>query len=263
MKKSLLFIASIILFSFVSKAQTMAMDFDRMDCNGVHHHLNADLDSGKFVLLHFFMPSCTSCPPPAKRIQYMANNILATHPGTITGYAFPFTNTSPCSYNTGWVSSNNLSLYAPMDSGATMVAYYGGFGMPTIVLLGPDHRVLFSTLSFATSDTTIMRDSIMAVMARNGGSTGIAASPEAFKSLQVFPNPSNEHFTLNLEVKENSHVRISLSDLNGKELLVAGDERMSGNINKVINTTALANGVYLLHVQLNEQQVERRIEVLH
>jgi hypothetical protein len=62
----------------------------RNDCSGANHHLFADLDAGKFVLLHFFMSSCSSCPPSAKRIQYMANNINAAHPGSVIGYAIPY-----------------------------------------------------------------------------------------------------------------------------------------------------------------------------
>jgi hypothetical protein len=46
------------------------------------------------------MPNCASCPPPAQKIQTMANNILANHPGVITAYAMPFNNTTTCSRQT-------------------------------------------------------------------------------------------------------------------------------------------------------------------
>ena len=164
MKKifSILFLSTTLIFS-KSFAQTTAMQLTGPDCNGNNHDLFADLDAGKAVILHFFMANCGSCPPPAKNIQAMANNILANHPSKITAYAMPFTNATTCAYTSNWCSSNGLSLYMPYDSGATQVAHYGGFGMPTVVLLGGagSHRVMFSTLSFSTSDTTTMRDSIL------------------------------------------------------------------------------------------------------
>ncbi len=86
-------------------AQT-AMDFEGNDCNGNYHHLFADLDAGKAVLIHYYMPNCGSCPPPAQKIQAMANKINASYPGAVTGYAFPFQNSTTCAYSATWVSSN-------------------------------------------------------------------------------------------------------------------------------------------------------------
>ena len=64
-----LFITLTLLFTINffnnSHAQTV-MQLDRKDCNGAKHDLFADLDSGRAVVLFFWMPSCSSCPPPAK-----------------------------------------------------------------------------------------------------------------------------------------------------------------------------------------------------
>lgn len=130
---------------------------------GFSHDLMSDLDSGKAVILHFFMPNCGSCPPPAQKIQKMANNLLKTYPGMVRAYVMPFNNSTTCATTSSWVSTNGLSLYVPYDSGAMQVANYG-WGMPTVVLLGgKNHRIMFSTLSFSTSDTIMMRDSMIAL----------------------------------------------------------------------------------------------------
>ncbi|MCX6199627.1 MAG: hypothetical protein NTY88_10480 [Bacteroidetes bacterium] len=95
MKKSI-YLSIVLLFAFsISKSQTV-MQLSGVDCNANTHDLLADLDAGKAVILHFFMQNCGSCPPPAKKIQAMANNILAMHPGMITAYAMPFNNTTTC-----------------------------------------------------------------------------------------------------------------------------------------------------------------------
>lgn len=159
-------ILAFIAISTVSKAQTV-LPLIGADCNGVNHDLYSDLDSGKASILFFWMPSCGSCPPPAQKIQKMVNNILVAYPNKVTAYAMPFNNTTSCATSSNWTSSNSLPLYKPYDSGATQVANYGGFGMPTVVLLGgkgANRRVLFSTLSFTTSDTTTMRDSILNIL---------------------------------------------------------------------------------------------------
>ena len=180
-------IAAILILGVNSgKAQMTAMDFSKNDCGGNYHHLFADLDSGKCVLLHFFMPNCGMCPPPAQRLQHMANNVNAAYPGTVVGYAFPFNNTTTCSYASSWTSSNSLPFYTPMDSGDAQVTNYGGFGMPTVVLLGGrDHRVMYASQSFSTSDTTAIRDSILANY-RSLHTTGINTLPASISSFSVF-----------------------------------------------------------------------------
>lgn len=248
-------------FSF-SKAQT-ALPLSGLDCNGVSHDLYADLDSGKAVILHFFMASCASCPPPAQKIQAMANHILATYPGMITAYAMPFNNSVSCPTTASWVSSNRLSLYAPYDSGAAQVAHYGGFGMPTVVLLGgADHHVMFSTLSFSTSDTTIMRDSILRLF-NPTAPTVINELPSSVASFSVFPNPANDNVSIQLSMKETSNISIDILDLSGRKVMTVLDERQNGMLSKQVNTSSLSNGNYIVRLLVNGQTSTQKLNILH
>jgi len=245
-----------------SKAQT-AMPLSGLDCNGVSHDLYADLDAGKAVILHFFMASCSSCPPPAQKVQAMANNILATYPNMITAYAMPFNNTVTCAYTSTWVSSNGLSLYAPYDSGAAQVANYGGFGMPTVVLLGgTDHRVMFSTLSFSTSDTTIMRDSILRLLNPTAPSA-INELPTAVSSFNIFPNPANDNVSIHLNLRETSDVSIDIVDLSGKTVVNVLKEKQNGIISKQVNTNTLSNGNYFVRLMVNGQSTTQKLNIVH
>ena len=265
MKKSISIFATAVMLMLsanISKAQMTAMDFEGNDCKGNYHHIFADLDSGKAVLLHFYMSGCGSCPPPAKKIQKMANNILAQYPGMITAYAFPFSNTTTCSYSSSWVSTNGLSLYAPMDSGANMVAYYGGFGMPTVVLLGgTDHRVMFSSQSFSTSDTTEMRDSILSLL---NGANGIADLPNSVSVFNVFPNPATDVVSVNLKLKETSNVLIEVADMTGKQVIaIMNEKKNAGVVSKQFNTAALPNGNYLVHLNVNGKITTKKLSIAH
>lgn len=261
MTKSLLLSIALMFVITISKAQT-AMQFSGVDCNNNPVDLFADLDAGKAVILHFYMPSCGSCPPPAQKILAMANKINAMHPGMVKGYAFPFQNSTTCTYSSSWVSSNSLStLYAPMDSGATQVAYYGGFGMPTVVLLGgTDHRVMFSTQSFSTSDTTIMRDSILNLL---NGSTGIDGLTNTVFSFSVFPNPANDNVSINLDLKETSNLLIDVTDIAGKQVAIISEEKQSGIVTKQFSTSVLPNGSYFVRVQVNGKTTTQKLTINH
>lgn len=233
----------------ISKAQS-PIQFTGVDCNGNSVDLFADLDAGKAVILHFYMPSCGSCPPPAQKIQTMAKNINAIHPGKVKGYAFPFQNSTTCTYSAGWVASNNLgTLFQPMDSGAVHVANYGGFGMPTIVLLGgsgANRKVLFSTLSFSTSDTTTMRDKILSLI---NGTLNTNDLPSTVSLLNLFPNPASDNVSINFELNEASNVLIDVTDITGKKIITLADEPMQiGKVSKQFSIATLPKGLYLVRV---------------
>lgn len=257
--KSFLSFISILFFSTTSFSQTTAMNFSGVDCNGNNVDLFEDLDAGKAVVLFFYMPNCGSCPPPAQKIQTMANNINANNPGAVKAYSFPYQNTTTCAYSATWVTSNNLSLYTPMDSGAVQVAYYGGFGMPTVVLLGGNNRdVLFTSQDFNTSDTTVMRDLILGMMANT-----TELNKNQF-NLEVFPNPSSEVVKLSFISPANAEGFIEIIDLNGKIIQTTKLENLNtGKIEKEINVSNFKSGNYMLNLHLNEQTIKQQITVSH
>lgn len=262
MKKSILISLALMFILMISKAQPV-MQLSGSDCNGTSYDLYADLDAGKAVVLFFFMSSCGSCPPPAKKIQNMTTNINKTYPGMVKGYALPFENTTSCTYTANWVVSNGLGkLYQPVDSGATQVAHYGGFGMPTVVLLGgaaPNRRVMFSTLSFSTSDTTAMRDSIISLF----NMSSITDSPNVVNAFTVFPNPTTDNVTINLELKQTSNLFIDITDIIGKQVAIVMNEKQQGIITKQFNTALLPNGSYFVRLQVNGKTTIRKLTINH
>lgn len=261
MKKQLLIFALLFTFFSAARAQQTAMQFSGLDCNGNNVDLFADLNAGKAVVLFYYMPNCGACPPPAYNIQRMCNNIMVNYPGVVKGYAFPFQNSTTCSYSSSWVSSNNLTMYAPMDSGATQVAYYGGFGMPTVVLVGgTDHRVMFSTLSFTNSDTTIMRDSILNML----GVTGITENNGAVDGLRLFPSPAVQDMQVEMTVKQSSDLKVEVINVLGETVSVICDEKsVSGNIRMKVPAATWSNGVYFLRVHAGEKTSTQKFIVAH
>jgi hypothetical protein len=260
MVKTLLIILTALFVTLNSNAQTTAMQLKGNDCNGKAHDLFSDLDSGKVVLLHFYMPNCSSCPPVAKKIQIMANNVMLKYPGKIVGYAMPFENTTTCSYSTTWVNSNSLSnLYSPYSQGANQVAYYGGFGMPTVVLLGgKDHKVLFSTLSFSSSDTTFMKTKILEVLSVND----VEETPNNLNVFNISPNPANDNISILLELKENSNIIMEIVDLQGKIVAKISEEKNISNFKNSFNISNLVNGEYFVRLKVNDITTTRKLSIV-
>lgn len=251
--------ASFAMLAFLGFSQTTAMDFSGQDCNGNNVDLFADLDAGKAVMLIFYMPNCGSCPPAASKMQTMANNINTTHPGLVKAYSFPYQNSTPCSYSSSWVVNNNLPLFAPMDSGATQVAYYGGFGMPTVVLLGGDNRdVLFVTQDFNTSDTTTMRDLIL-----NTFTAGLNEQT-TITDLSVYPNPTTDFINVGFNMNSGAEGYIELTDLSGKQVIGLSKESMEkGLVEKKINVSSLPAGNYMLQIHIDGSTVTQKVNVAH
>jgi len=248
--------AMFTVLAFVGNSQTTAMNFSGQDCNGNNVDLFADLDAGKAVMLIFYMPNCGSCPPVASKMQTMANNINATHPGLVKAYAFPYQNSTTCTYSSGWVMNNNLPLFAPMDSGAVQVAYYGGFGMPTVVLLGGNnHDVLFTTQNFTTSDTTTMRDLILTNM-----TAGLEQN--SIQKLNAYPNPASDIVTVNFEALQGAEMMMRLTDLSGKTVMTFENEKLSkGSFQKQIDVSKLPVGSYLMKFQMDGKLLTEKIHV--
>lgn len=261
MKKSILLLFTFTSFIMIAKSQT-AMQISGPDCYGMPMDIFADLDAGKAVILHFYMPDCGACPPVAQKIETMSNSILSTYPDMITAYAFPFQNSTTCDYSVSWVEDNGLTLYQPMDSGATAVAYYGGFGMPTVVLLGgTDHRTMFSTLSFVNSDTTEMRDSILGLLA---GPTALNELNSVISSMHVFPNPANEQIELTAGFSRDVNVQIELIDITGKIISVIQDQQSDTQIlQTTFDTAMLPDGIYMIRINAEDQSAFKNFVIAH
>jgi hypothetical protein len=253
--------AALITAAFGLNAQQTAMQFSGVDCNNNAVDLYSDLNAGKAVVLFYYMANCGSCPPPAQKIQTMANNVMATYPGMVKAYAFPYTNSTTCTYSASWVVNNNLPLYAPMDSGATQVAYYGGFGMPTVVLVGgTDHRVMWVTQNFSTSDTTIMRDSILNLLSPQGINS--LASPVS--KIDVFPNPANDVVNVDVTTSSNTAITVEVVSLNGQLVQsVYNGTQNAGTVRRPISTVNLADGSYFIRVTSEGQTSTAPLQVAH
>jgi hypothetical protein len=83
-------------------------------------------------------------------------------------------------------------------------------------------------------------------------------------NVQLYPNPAREEFTLNYDLSRKMPVRITLTDIAGKEiLLVADGPQMAGKHQQIVNTTTLPNGVYFIRLDEGTASHVEKISVTH
>lgn len=152
MIRSVILIALALIFSLDLKAQSTAMDFTATDCYGTPHQLYSELDSGNVVVLDFIMLSCSSCIVATNALSSIVNQYETSHPGRVRLYSFGFLDVYTCPQLQSWMSSNNYK-HTIFNNGNTQVNYYGGMGMPTIVVAsGNGYNIEYKKLGYSSSD---------------------------------------------------------------------------------------------------------------
>lgn len=254
--KNLYLILALLLSTTLSKAQTTAMDFTKTDCSGISHHLFADLDSGNVVVMEFIM-TCNSCIAAGHALETMISNLEAEHPGKVRWYQIAYTNTYTCATMTGFKNTNGFSSNV-FDQGASLVAYYGGFGMPTIaVAAGSGHDVLFTDVGFSISDTTAI-----GIAARNFFATSsVPATPASLNAIEVFPNPASNLLNIKLDVKANTAVTFQIINIAGSMVMEVNETVATGNYTKQLDISSLPAGMYLVQATYNNKTISERFKV--
>ena len=243
----------------ISKAQTTAMDFTKMDCAGQNHQLFSELDSGNLVIMEFIM-TCNSCIAAGHALETMVANLQAEYPNRVRWYQMAYTNSYTCASMTAWKNTNGFTS-AVFDQGAALVAYYGGFGMPTVaVAAGSGHDVLFSNVGFSISDTTAI-----GIAARNFFATSSTVElPSSIQSFRAYPSPANTSLSVSLNLNESGELMIQLVDLSGKEIMKAAAEPVSkGVVERNLDVSNVASGIYLVKATINGKSVIERIKISH
>ena len=83
------------------------------------------------------------------------------------------------------------------------------------------------------------------------------------KLFKVSPNPANENVTINYFMKENSSAVFEVTDLQGKLLQSASSISLAGYNNYELNTSALANGIYLVKLVSAQKTLTQKLIIQH
>ncbi|MEO6902658.1 MAG: T9SS type A sorting domain-containing protein [Bacteroidia bacterium] len=248
--------------AFAQNLPTVARDFKMDDCNGQMHHLFSELDSGNVVIMEFFMLSCRPCIDAGHALDAMILPLKKSYGNKVRFYQLGFTPSYTCTKIKDWISTNGFANSVPFDSGDVQVAYYGGMGMPTVVIVGgKDHKILHNTQAFELKDTTVMSKTIHDFFA---GTLGISKMTTNNSAISVFPNPATNNLTVSMNAEKSGMLSLTLMNIQGQEIMKLYHENVNaGAFSKSIPLPNIANGIYFIRGEMNQQNFTQKITVLN
>ncbi|RYZ49702.1 MAG: hypothetical protein EOP49_15710 [Sphingobacteriales bacterium] len=178
MSKILLFILACLLASTEMRAQYVMKEedhkhdytFPKSDVyntmrwskkdiiTGRTYDLYSQMDSG-FVIVHeYVMMSCRPCITAGKGLENIVNSLRKLHPGRVKYFQTVFEDETDAPTMKKWVKENGFTPDAVFIKGAQEVAFYGGMGMPTIVVLGGGkrHKGYYKRLGYSPRDNGVI-----------------------------------------------------------------------------------------------------------
>ncbi len=227
-----LYLSFALLAATSISAQTTALDFTANDCAGNPHNLFSDLDAGYCVVIDLVMMGCPSCIPATHAI---ADDVIpnSSNPAMVKFYTIGYTNAITCGQINTWASDNGFThpVFAGMSAQTT---YYGGMGMPTVIVLGggASHGVYYNELGHSASDDPTIIAAINSALLGAIGVEEIGA-----RTITLGPNPVAN--TLNLY---GSYISAKVIDAQGRIVLNTAPNGTS------LDVSALAAGQYTLEL---------------
>ena len=89
------------------------------------------------------------------------------------------------------------------------------------------------------------------------------AEPPNLETSTVFPNPVQDAFTLELELRQKTYLHISLTDASGRQIRSLFRGRAKGGINRLsFDMVSLQPGIYFLLIQDEEQRTVRQEKII-
>lgn len=92
-------------------------------------------------------------------------------------------------------------------------------------------------------------------------SSSVSDLSEIISEFKLFPNPTSDFVSVNLDLKEKSRVTIDISDLSCKQVTSLVDEDLSGNFSKKFSTSQLTNGTYLVRFKIGNQSTFKKLTI--
>jgi len=94
-------------------------------------------------------------------------------------------------------------------------------------------------------------------------SVGIISYDNLVTDFDVAPNPANEMLNLRLELKASANVTMTMVSASGKQVFVNSSNLPSGAFVEQIDTRNIANGLYLLNLNVDGAVVTKRVVINH
>lgn len=125
---------------------------------GREYDLYKLMDSGYVVVQEYVMMSCRPCITAGKGLENIVNSLRKLHPGRIKYFQTAYEDETDAATMKKWVKDNGFTPDAVFIKGTKEVAFYGGMGMPTIVVLGGGqrHKGYYKRLGYSPRDNGVI-----------------------------------------------------------------------------------------------------------
>lgn len=91
--------------------------------------------------------------------------------------------------------------------------------------------------------------------------TGVTPVNGQISSLELSPNPASDELNIKFDAPDDKKLRVSLTDMLGREVAVIANEATAGHQHLKYNTSALPKGLYLVHLQSEKENITRKLEI--
>ena len=260
MKKSLLIGLTLFLIHVVAFGQTTATDFTLNDCAGNSHHLFAELDAGKVIVISFVMP-CASCIGPSVSTYDAVANYAISHPGRVFFYLSDDNGTTSCSSLNTWATQNGMQNATIFSNPALKMSQYNGngVGMPKIVVLGGTNHTVYYNENDGDNSHNLDAAILQAL-----GTTGIAEGKNAVVNLNVFPSPVKNSATITYGLNQSKEVRIEIFNVLGEKLkTIALEKQAAGKLSTQIDLETFSNGIYFIKLNASNSSEIVKFTLAH
>jgi hypothetical protein len=183
-----------------------------------------------------------SNPVPAGQMTY--DHVARGIQPSFTGYA----NSFPATVSAGQTHTVNFTFTLPSTWNASKMHIVG-------LLINPAGKI----------DNA--GKSTIAEAVANGYTNGVNLGLEEENidqldaAFTIYPNPTQTHSTITVQLNQLATVGLRLLDVSGKELTARNYGSMSGASTIDLNTSALNAGIYLVELSINNQKMVKRLIV--
>lgn len=181
-------------------------------------------------------------PNPVPAAQMVYDHVARAIKPSFTGYA----NSFPATVNAGETHSITATFILPATWDETEIHIVG-------LLFNPSGKI--DNAGKATIPEAVA----------NGLATGtdITAGLDELSQIddlvQVYPNPASTSVSISMQIKDQSNVSISLTDLTGKEISSKNYGQLNGSSIVTINTNAAPAGVYFVNVKMDDAVTQKKV----
>jgi hypothetical protein len=182
-----------------------------------------------------------------------SNTVTADAYGTLT---LPGT-TGPVVYS-NVLRTHGIQSYTDSVgvAGASLLAYT----VETYTWYTPNYHYPLLTIA-TTTGSGVYSTKVFYSDVQVTGDASVSSMSPAGASFELFPNPVNGLLNIAYNTPGNEHVRITLSDMLGREVAVIANGYTQGAQQLGYNTTTLPKGLYLVRFQTTQESITRKVEI--